>query len=87
MSEKKSNKSFAQIFVMTVSILVNLSIVVMAALSLFDVYDLTDVFVPLLGVSNLCAAYSHWNINRKTAYFCLGTAAFIFICACVVLFL
>ena len=70
-----------------ISILTSLSVVVLAALQVFDVWDQAiNVFIPLTGVTMLCQAYTQWNVSRKAAYFSIGTAAFIFICSIVVFF-
>ena len=34
-----------------------------------------------MGVTLLCPAYIQWNMSRKAAYFSIGAAVFIFICA------
>jgi len=71
----------------TVSILVSLSVVVLAVLQIFDVWrQAANVYMPLMGVTMLCQAYMQWNNSRKVAYFSIGTAGFIFICAIVVFF-
>jgi len=74
--------------VMVISILVSLSAVVLAVLQIFDVWDQAiNIIMPLMGVTMLCQAYMQWNTSRKVAYFSIGTAAFIFICAIIVFFL
>jgi len=70
-----------------VSILASLSVVVLAVLQIFDVWhQAANVYMPLMGVTMLCQAYMQWNNSRKVAYFSIGTAVFIFICAMVVFF-
>ena len=67
------------------SVIVSISVVVLAILQMFNVWDKAiNLCCPLLGVEMLCQAYIQWNTNRKVAYFSIGTAAFIFICAIVV---
>ncbi len=74
--------------VTVISILTSLSVVVLAVLQIFDIWNRAiNVFMPLMGVTMLCQAYMQWNNSRKVAYFSIGTAAFIFICAIVVFFL
>ncbi len=71
-----------------ISVLASLSVVVLALLQIFDVWDQAiNVFMPLTGVTMLCQSYMQWNNSRKVAYFSIGTAAFTFICAIVVFFL
>ena len=70
-----------------ISIGVSLSIVVLGMLQIFEIWVYAiNVCVPLMGVVNLCQAYIQWNTSRKVAYFSIGTAVFIFICAIVVFF-
>ena len=70
-----------------ISILASLSVVVLAVLQIFDVWDQSiNVFMPLMGVKMLCQAYMQWNTSRKVAYFSIGTAAFIFVYSIVVFF-
>lgn len=74
--------------VTAISIPASLSVVVLAVLQIFDVWDqAVNVFMPLMGVTMLCQAYIQWNNSRKVAYFSIGTAVFIFICAIVVFFI
>ena len=70
-----------------ISILASLSVVVLAVLQMFDVWEQAiNVYMPLMGVTMLCQSYVQWNNSRKVAYFSIGTAAFIFICAIIVFF-
>ena len=71
----------------TVSVLVSLAVVVLAVLQIFDVWkQAINILMPLMGVTMLCQAYMQWNTSRKAAYFSIGTAVFIFICAIIVFF-
>ena len=70
-----------------ISVLASLSVVVLAVLQMFNVWDQAiNVFMPLMGVTMLCQSYMHWNNRRKVAYFSIGTAVFIFICSIIVFF-
>ena len=70
-----------------ISVLASLSVVVLAVLQMFDIWDQAiNVFMPLMGVTMLRQAYMQWNKRRKVAYFSIGTAAFIFVCSIVVFF-
>ena len=70
-----------------ISVLPSLSVVVLAGLQMFNVWDQAiNVFMPLMGVTMLCQSYMQWNNSRKVAYFSIGTAVFIFICAIIVFF-
>ena len=70
-----------------ISIIASLAVVVLAILQIFDIWSQAiDVYMPLMGVTMLCQAYMQWNNSRKVAYFSIGTAAFIFICAIMVFF-
>ena len=70
-----------------ISILASLSVVVLAVLQMFDIWNQAiNICVPMMGVTMLCQAYMQWNTSRKVAYFSIGSAAFIFICAIIVFF-
>ena len=70
-----------------VSILTSLSVVVLAVLQMFDIWNQAiNICVPLMGITMLCQSYIQWNTSRKVAYFSIGTAIFVFICAIVVFF-
>ena len=70
-----------------ISVLASLSVVVLAVLQMFDIWEQAiNVFMPLMGITMLCQSYMQWNHSRKVAYFSIGTAVFIFICAIVVFF-
>ena len=70
-----------------VSILTSLSVFVLAVLQMFDIWNQAiNICVPLMGITMLCQAYILWNKSRKVAYFSIGTAIFVFICAIVVFF-
>ena len=81
------NAPLLQKVVTIISILASLSVVVLAVLQIFNVWDQAiNVFMPLMGITMLCQSYMQWNNSRKVAYFSIGTAAFIFICAIIVFF-
>ena len=70
-----------------ISVLASLSVVVLAVLQMFDIWEQAiNVFMPLMGITMLCQSYMQWNNSRKVAYFSIGTAVFIFICAIIVFF-
>ena len=86
--ENKNRRPWHSIAVTVVSILISVAIIVLAGLQIAGVWeDSINLVVPLLGLSNLCQAYVQWERSRKIAYFCIGTAAFIFICSIVVFFI
>ena len=70
------------------SVIVSLAVVTLAILQIFDIWtQAINLCVPLMGVNLLCQTYTQWNTSRKTAYFSLGCAAFVFACAIAVLFI
>ena len=74
--------------VAVVSIIVALSVIVLAILQIFDIWtQAINLCVPLMGVNLLCQTYTQWNTSRKTAYFSLGCAIFVFVCAIAVFFI
>ena len=81
------NAPLLQKVVTIISIIASLSVVVLAVLQIFNIWEQAiNVYMPLLGVTMLCQSYMQWNNSRKIAYFSIGTAAFIFICSIVVFF-
>ena len=70
------------------SVFTNLCVVVLSLLQLFDVWDQAiNLCIPMMGGTLLCQAHNLWNRSRTVAYFSLGTAIIIFICAAVVFFI
>lgn len=87
MKSKWEDVPMSQKIVTILTILVSLSVVVLAVLQMFDIWNQAiNICVPLMGITMLCQAYIQWNTNRKVAYFSIGTAVFVFICAIVVFF-
>ena len=74
--------------VTAVSIIVAFSVIVLAILQMFDIWtQAINLCVPLMGVNLLCQTYIQWNTSRKSAYFSLGCAVFVFACAIAVFFI
>ena len=70
------------------SVIVSLAIVTLAILQMFDIWtQAINLCVPLMGINLLCQTYTQWNTSRKTAYFSLGCAVFVFACAIAVFFI
>ena len=70
------------------SVIVSLAVVTLAILQIFEIWTQTiNLCVPLMGVNLLCQTYIQWNTSRKTAYFSLGCAVFVFACAIAVFFI
>lgn len=70
------------------SVIVSLAVVTLAILQMFDIWtQAINLCIPLMGVNLLCQTYIQWNTSRKTAYFSLGCAAFVFACAIAVFFI
>ena len=64
------------------SVIVSLAVVTLAILQIFEIWtQAINLCVPLMGVNLLCQTYMQWNTSRKTAYFNLGCAVFVFACA------
>ena len=69
------------------AVIVSLTVVTLAVLQIFDIWtQAINLCIPLMGVNLLCSTYIQWNTSRKTAYFSLGCAVFIFVCAIIVFF-
>ena len=87
MSTNPKNTNLRRTIVTVLSIVVSVSIIVLAALQLLDIWaGSINVLVPLLGLNSLCQAFTQWNTHRKIAYFDIAVAAFIFVCSIVVFF-
>lgn len=70
------------------SVIVSLAVVTLAVLQIFDIWtQAINLCIPLMGVNLLCQTYMQWKTSRKTAYFSLGCAAFVFACAIAVFFI
>ena len=70
------------------SVIVSLAVVTLAVLQIFDIWtQAINLCTPLMGVNLLCQTYMQWNTSRKTAYFSLGCAVFVFACAIAVFFI
>ena len=70
------------------SVIVSLAAVTLAILQMFDIWtQAINLCIPLMGVNLLCQTYTQWNTSRKTAYFSLGCAVFVFACAIAVFFI
>ena len=74
--------------VTVISLVVSSSVLALGILQIFNVWDKAiNVAVPMMGITMLCQAYTFWNKSRKLAYFSIGAAVFIFLCAIGVFFL
>lgn len=70
------------------AVIVSLAVVTLAVLQIFDIWtQAINLCIPLMGVNLLCQTYMQWNTSRKTAYFSLGCAVFVFACAIAVFFI
>jgi len=70
------------------SVIVSLAVVTLAILQMFAIWtQAINLCVPLMGVNLLCQTYTQWNTSRKTAYFSLSCAVFVFACAIAVFFI
>ena len=88
MKSKWKDAPLSHKIVTIISILTSLSVVVFAVLQIFDIWNQAiNLCVPLMGITMLCQAYIQWNVSRKVAYFSIGSAVVIFICAIVVFFI
>ena len=87
MKSKWTDAPLLHKIVTIISILASLSVVVLSVLQMFDIWNQAiKIGVPLMGITMLCQAYIQWNTSRKVAYFSIGTAVFVFICAIVMFF-
>lgn len=88
MKTKWKNTPLSHKIITVFSVIISLAAVTLAILQIFDVWtQAINLCVPLMGVNLLCQTYSQWNTSRKTAYFSLGCAVFVFACAIAVFFI
>ena len=88
MKTKWKDTPLAQKIVTVLSIIVAISVIVMAILQIFDIWtQAINLCVPLMGVNLLCQTYMQWNTSRKSAYTTLCCAAIVFVCAIAVFFI
>ena len=88
MKTKYSDLPLSHKIVAVISIVVSLAVVVLAILQIFDIWaQAINVYVPLMGITLLCQTYIQWSTSRKAAYFSLGCAIVIFVCAIAILFI
>ena len=88
MKSKWKDSTLSHKIITVFSVIVSLAVVTLAILQTFDIWtQAINLCVPLMGVNLLCQAYTQWNTSRKTAYFSLGCAVFVFACAIAVFFI
>ena len=88
MKTKWKNSPLSHKIITVFSVIVSLAVVTLAILQMFDIWtQAINLCIPLMGVNLLCQTYTQWNTSRKTAYFSLGCAVFVFACAIAVFFI
>lgn len=85
MQKKWSETSGINRFAAAVALVAGIAVIVLAAVQLLDLWEgAINVYMPLLGVINLCHAVGQWKTSRKMACLSLVVAVVIFICSAVV---
>lgn len=88
MKTKWKDTPLAQKIVTVLSIIVAISVIVLAILQILDIWtQAINLCIPLMGVNLLCQAYIQWNTSRRSAYVSLCCAALVFFCAIAVFFI
>ena len=88
MKTKWKDTPLAQRIVTVFSIVIALSVIVLAVLQILKIWtQAINLCVPLMGVNLLCQTYMQWNTSRRSAYVSLCCAALVFICAIAVFFI
>lgn len=78
----RKQKSLFMKILTVIGVIIAIAIVILAFLQIFDIWDnAISVFEPLLGVIMLIQTIENWKTNKRTAYFSLFAAIFIFIAA------
>ena len=82
MKTKWKDSPLSYKIITVLSVIVSLAVVILAILQIFDIWtQAINLCVPLMGVNLVCQTYIQWNTSRKSAYFSLGCAVFVFACA------
>ena len=64
--------------VSTASLISSISVIILAALYLLNIWDnAAYAYIPLMGINLVCQAYTQWIPNRKIAWFNLVAAILI----------
>ena len=88
MKTKWKDTPLAQRIVTVFSIVIALSVIVLAVLQILKIWtQAINLCIPLMGVNLLCQTYIQWNTSRRSAYVSLCCAALVFICAVAVFFI
>lgn len=88
MKTKWKDIPLTQRIVTVFSIVVALSVIILAVLQILKIWtQAINLCIPLMGVNLLCQTYMQWNTSRKSAYTTLCCAAIIFACAIAVFFI
>ena len=88
MKTKWKNTPLTQKIVTVFSIVVALSVIILAVLQILKIWtQAINLCLPLMGVNLLCQTYVQWNTSRKSAYVSLCCAAIVFACAIGVFFI
>ena len=88
METKWKDTPLAQRIVTVFSIVVALSVIVLAVLQILKIWtQAINLCIPLMGVNLLCQAYIQLNTSRRSAYVSFCCAALVFICAIAVFFI
>lgn len=86
MKEQRSHLSGTEKFISILIIPLSVAVILLAMLQLLGIWEKSiNVYEPLIGVILLLQARLLWKHNRKIAIFQLCAAAFVFICAIVIL--
>ncbi len=88
MKTKWKDIPLTQRIVTVFSIVVALSVIILAVLQILKIWtQAINLCIPLMGVNLLCQTYMQWNTSRKSAYTTLCCAAIVFACAIAVFFI
>ena len=88
MKTKWKDTPLTQRIVTVFSIVVALSVIILAVLQILKIWtQAITLCIPLMGVNLLCQTYIQWNTSRRSAYVSLCCAALVFICAIAVFFI
>lgn len=85
--ENWEEKSLFMKVLTIIGFVISVLVIILSMLQIFDIWDRAiNIFEPLLGVMMLIQTIENWKTNKRTAYFSLFVAIFIFIAAIFILF-
>jgi len=81
------NKTIYEKILNIIGMIIAFSILVLAFLEIFEIYESINLFEFLLGLLMLVQAFQYWKYDRKSAILFLVLSLFILICYLIIFFI